>query len=214
MPKFNHLKQPFYYVHSRFGIQLGQGVSAPQCLRSSAGKLEAGAIQTSTLKLSGLAYSFTWQGPGWFKGQDCQPQCLHMVCLCNLAFFILWPLQGSHTWRYNKEYSIGKDRSCITSGVTNHHSHFILLVEAALSPPWFKRKSHGPWLLMEGPVLELLWCVQGAIMITMMLMSYRHTEQSWCSKDHSKLSSCINSEFFRPKAYHYSCFPGGETCTS
>ena len=64
MPKFNHLKQPFYYVHSRFGIQLGQGVSAPQCLRSSAGKLEAGAIQTSTLKLSGLAYSFTWQGPG------------------------------------------------------------------------------------------------------------------------------------------------------
>lgn len=46
----------------------------------------------------------------------------------------------------------------------------------------------------------------------MMVITYRHIEQSLCSKDHSKFSSCINSESPHPEAYHYPCFPGGETC--
>lgn len=215
MPKFNHLKQPFYYVHSRLGIQLGQSISAPQYLGPQLENLRLEQLRLAPWNCLVLFTRLPGTGQDDSKTRTASHSAC-MACLCSLGFLILCHfrvviLEG---WDCDKKYSIGKDRSCPTSGVANRHSHFILLVEAALSPPWFKRKSHGLWLLMEGPVLELLWCVQGAIMITMMLISYGHIEQSGCSKDHSKLSSCINSESFHPKAYHYSCFPGREMCKS
>ena len=140
------------FIASRLGIQIGQSVSAPQWLGP---QLEN--LRLEQLRVGGGNFLKPHLFTCLALDQDDSKTRAASQSACTWPVYSVWASSHHGHLRVvrledqgsNNEYSFGKDRSCTTlhnpaSGVTNHHSHFILLVETILSRPRFKGRSHGP----------------------------------------------------------------------